>query len=199
MNESSLRQIFGTYGKIINVKILRDERTGQLRGTAFVRFDRKDQAETAISALNGTHLTGSTEPLAVKVSEEHGKQKAVQIKTGLIPAPLPIAPAPHPYFESYSGGYSNQSSSSRHFGVDSLTLSAPYFDPGYRSRSPTLINPAFFSGQQSSGSYGYLEERSRGGGPMRGERDGSRWNDRQGSSGGGGHYDRRGNGRGRLY
>ena len=76
-NESSLREVFSQFGKIINLKILRDDRSRNIRGTAFVRFDRKQEAEEAIRQLNGHALPGATEPLIVKVSEEHGKQKAV--------------------------------------------------------------------------------------------------------------------------
>ena len=213
MNDSALRQLFYIHGKIINVKILRDERTGQLRGTAFIRFDKKEEAESAIRELNGQHLTGSTDPLLVKVSEEHGKQKAEAIRTGLMapiaPAPVPVAPTPELYFPSYSGGYSEQSSTNRYHGGDGLISSAPNFvNPAYdnrsaggyassRSRSPQMVNPAFMYGQRAMGGYDQPEQRSRGGGPMRDGRDGggSRWggdrhrgNDRKGRGGGGGRY-----------
>ncbi len=41
------------------------------------RFDKKQEADLAIRHMNGHRLPGSSEPLVVKVSEEHGKQKAV--------------------------------------------------------------------------------------------------------------------------
>lgn len=40
------------------------------------RFDKKSQAEAAISGMNGVVPEGGTEPLVVKVAEEHGKMKA---------------------------------------------------------------------------------------------------------------------------
>ena len=217
MNESALRQLFYIHGKIINIKILRDERTGHLRGTAFVRFDKKEEAESAIRELNGQHLTGSTDPLLVKVSEEHGKQKAEAIRTGLMapiaPAPVPAAPpTPELYFPSYSGGYSDQSSGNRYQGGGGggLMSSVPNFaNPAYdnrsagggyptsRSRSPQMVNPAFMYGQRAMGGYDQPEQRSRGGGPMRDGRDGggSRRGadrhggyERKGRGGGGGRY-----------
>ncbi|MPC52380.1 Sex-lethal [Portunus trituberculatus] len=39
-------------------------------------FDKKSQAEAAISGMNGVVPEGGTEPLVVKVAEEHGKMKA---------------------------------------------------------------------------------------------------------------------------
>ena len=228
MTEEAIRQLFGVHGKIISIRILRDERTGQIRGTAFVRFDRKEEAQSAIQELNGQYLTGSKDPLAVRVSEEHGKQKAEAIRSGQIATPVqvapvqvaPVQPAPHPYFPSYSGGYSGQSSSGK-YGGDGLIASPPFANPAFtsnnsfggypaaRSRSPQLMNPAFMYGQQQQqqqqqqfgGGYDYREEQSRGGGPMRGGRDGhghdggSRWGDRNNSSHG---RKGRGGGRGRY-
>lgn len=43
---------------------------------AVYRFDKKSQAEAAISGMNGVVPEGGTEPLVVKVAEEHGKMKA---------------------------------------------------------------------------------------------------------------------------
>lgn len=40
------------------------------------RFDKKSQAEAAIVGMNGVVPEGGTEPLVVKVAEEHGKMKA---------------------------------------------------------------------------------------------------------------------------
>lgn len=40
------------------------------------RFDKKCQAEAAITGMNGVVPEGGTEPLVVKVAEEHGKMKA---------------------------------------------------------------------------------------------------------------------------
>lgn len=40
------------------------------------RFDRRDEAQQAINSLNGVIPENGTEPLVVKIAEEHGKQKA---------------------------------------------------------------------------------------------------------------------------
>ena len=40
-----------------------DARTQQSRGTAFVRFDRREEAEEAIKGLNGYQIPGSFDSL----------------------------------------------------------------------------------------------------------------------------------------
>jgi hypothetical protein len=40
------------------------------------RFDRREEAHEAMAGLNGVIPETGTEPLCVKIAEEHGKQKA---------------------------------------------------------------------------------------------------------------------------
>lgn len=40
------------------------------------RYDKREEAQEAINHLNGTIPDGGSEPLSVKIAEEHGKQKA---------------------------------------------------------------------------------------------------------------------------
>ena len=40
------------------------------------RYDKREEAQEAINHLNGTIPEGGSEPLNVKIAEEHGKQKA---------------------------------------------------------------------------------------------------------------------------
>ncbi|KAL4704392.1 hypothetical protein ACJJTC_017626 [Scirpophaga incertulas] len=76
ITEDQLETIFGKYGRIVQKHILRDKSNGTPRGVAFVRFDKREEAQEAIAALNNVIPEGGTEPLSVKVAEEHGKQKA---------------------------------------------------------------------------------------------------------------------------
>ncbi|VVC88816.1 sex-lethal homolog [Leptidea sinapis] len=76
ITEEQLETIFGKYGRIVQKHILRDKNNGAPRGVAFVRFDKREEAQEAISALNNVIPEGGSEPLCVKVAEEHGKQKA---------------------------------------------------------------------------------------------------------------------------
>ena len=72
-----LEVLFRPFGNIITSRVLTDTATGLSRGVGFVRFDKNTEAETAISALNGKTLTGSTQPLLVKFAN--------QAKSGQLP------------------------------------------------------------------------------------------------------------------
>ncbi|XP_045584045.2 sex-lethal homolog isoform X3 [Procambarus clarkii] len=68
-----LEELFAVYGQIVQKNLLKDKVTGLPRGVGFVRFDKKSQAEAAIVGMNGVVPEGGTEPLVVKVAEEHGR------------------------------------------------------------------------------------------------------------------------------
>ncbi|KAK7070886.1 hypothetical protein SK128_003093, partial [Halocaridina rubra] len=75
-NLDQLEELFSSYGQIVQKNLLKDKVTGLPRGVGFVRFDKKSEAEAAIEGMNGVTPEGGTEPLVVKVAEEHGKMKA---------------------------------------------------------------------------------------------------------------------------
>ncbi|KAF9798013.1 hypothetical protein SFRURICE_007532 [Spodoptera frugiperda] len=66
ITEEQLETIFGKYGRIVQKHILRDKSNGTPRGVAFVRFDKREEAQEAIAALNNVIPEGGTEPLSVK-------------------------------------------------------------------------------------------------------------------------------------
>ncbi|MDE3046692.1 MAG: RNA-binding protein [Verrucomicrobiota bacterium] len=59
-NEDQVRELFGTFGAVEDVKIVMDRFTGRSRGFAFVRFDTADSAGKAKEALNGQPFQGKT-------------------------------------------------------------------------------------------------------------------------------------------
>jgi len=63
--EDDLRQTFEAFGQVISVKILRSRATGESNGFGFIGMLVSDEAQTAISELNGTTLKGH----AIKVEE----------------------------------------------------------------------------------------------------------------------------------
>lgn len=65
-----LEDTFRQFGKIITSKILIDNTTGLSRGVGFVRYDKHTEAESAMSALNGKHLPGCTQPILVKFANQ---------------------------------------------------------------------------------------------------------------------------------
>lgn len=51
--EQDLAELFRPFGHTTRIYLAKDKRTGQSRGFAFVSYARKDDAERAISQLNG--------------------------------------------------------------------------------------------------------------------------------------------------
>ncbi|CAD6219246.1 GSCOCT00004877001.2-RA-CDS [Cotesia congregata] len=76
VTENQIEDLFNKFGQIVQKNILKDKLTGLPRGVAFVRYDKREEAQEAINHLNGTIPDGGSEPLCVKIAEEHGKQKA---------------------------------------------------------------------------------------------------------------------------
>lgn len=72
-SEEDLKQIFGTYGDIIEVILHRDQQ-GQKKGGAFVRFENAAAAEAALE-LDGFLFQGSTRPIIVSIAGEGGPAK----------------------------------------------------------------------------------------------------------------------------
>uniref|UniRef100_A0A1I7T4C0 RRM domain-containing protein n=1 Tax=Caenorhabditis tropicalis TaxID=1561998 RepID=A0A1I7T4C0_9PELO len=66
MTLHELESIFRPFGQIITSRILSDNVTGLSKGVGFVRFDKKDEADTAIKTLNGSIPTGCSEQITVK-------------------------------------------------------------------------------------------------------------------------------------
>lgn len=72
MTQTELEELFNQCGRIITARILYDNKTGLSRGVAFIRFDQRHEAETAIRRLNGyqappEYPNGTpSEPITVK-------------------------------------------------------------------------------------------------------------------------------------
>jgi len=56
VSEDELRQAFAAYGQVDNVTILKDRDTGQPRGFGFVEMSNDEEAEKAITSMNGYQL-----------------------------------------------------------------------------------------------------------------------------------------------
>ncbi|KRZ87625.1 ELAV-like protein 3 [Trichinella sp. T8] len=56
VEESKLWQLFGPFGAVLNVKVIRDMQTNKCKGYGFVTMTNYDEALAAISSLNGTTL-----------------------------------------------------------------------------------------------------------------------------------------------
>ncbi|MGD8921793.1 MAG: RNA-binding protein [Candidatus Zixiibacteriota bacterium] len=58
--EDDLRQAFENYGQVNSVNIIKDRFTGESRGFGFVEMAAQDEAQAAISGLNGQDFHGRT-------------------------------------------------------------------------------------------------------------------------------------------
>jgi RNA recognition motif-containing protein len=56
--ESELEAAFAAYGAVERVSVVRDRDTGQSRGFAFVEMTNANEAQQAMTAMNGRELNG---------------------------------------------------------------------------------------------------------------------------------------------
>jgi len=55
VREQSLSELFGQYGEVTSVRIIKDKETRRSKGYGFVEMPNDSEANSAISALNGTN------------------------------------------------------------------------------------------------------------------------------------------------
>ncbi len=60
VTEGRLEEVFSAHGSVQSAKVISDKFTGQSRGFGFVEMGSSEEAQKAISALNGTQLDGRT-------------------------------------------------------------------------------------------------------------------------------------------
>lgn len=58
VGETELQELFGRAGSVESVNVMRDQATGRARGFAFVEMSTDEEAQNAITALNGTQVGG---------------------------------------------------------------------------------------------------------------------------------------------
>lgn len=56
--EADLKEMFQSFGQVDNVNIIKDKFSTESRGFGFVEMASKDQAQAAITELNGKDLKG---------------------------------------------------------------------------------------------------------------------------------------------
>ena len=69
--EETLQELFQEFGEIESAKIITDRETGRSRGFGFVEMNDDEQAQAAISALDGKDLDGR----ALKVNEARPRRE----------------------------------------------------------------------------------------------------------------------------
>lgn len=67
--KEAVEKMFGRYGKIEEMNVLSDKTTGKNKGIAFIRYEKRLDAERAIDELSGTNPPGiASRPLIIKVN-----------------------------------------------------------------------------------------------------------------------------------
>lgn len=59
-DDRDLDELFSKYGTVIKSQLMRDPHTREIRGFGFVTMETSEQAEVAISSLNGSEFLGVT-------------------------------------------------------------------------------------------------------------------------------------------
>ena len=70
-SEAGLREAFERYGEVTEATVVTDRETGRSRGFGFVVFSNPDEADKAMSEMDGTELDGRV----VRVNEAHDKRR----------------------------------------------------------------------------------------------------------------------------
>ncbi|XP_061157169.1 ELAV-like protein 1a isoform X2 [Syngnathus typhle] len=70
-DESVLWQMFGPFGAVTNVKVIRDFNTNKCKGFGFVTMTNYEEAAMAIASLNGYRLGDKTLQVSFKTSKGH--------------------------------------------------------------------------------------------------------------------------------
>lgn len=71
LKDQDLSNLFAAHGEVISAKIVNDKFTNRSKGFGFVEMPNDEQAQAAISALNGTEVDGRN----IVVNESRPKQE----------------------------------------------------------------------------------------------------------------------------
>ncbi len=58
MSESGLKDVFSEFGSVDSAKIITDRDTGRSKGFGFIEMPNNEEAQAAISALEGKEIDG---------------------------------------------------------------------------------------------------------------------------------------------
>ena len=72
VNDSTLEQLFGEHGTVDSAKVIMDRDSGRSKGFGFVEMSSDDEAQSAISALDGKEREGRN----LKVNEAKPRENS---------------------------------------------------------------------------------------------------------------------------
>ena len=67
VRDESLQQAFGQFGTVTSAKVMMDRDTGRSKGFAFVEMSSAEEAQAAITGLNGMSVSGRS--IVVNISK----------------------------------------------------------------------------------------------------------------------------------
>ena len=146
---ADLEGLFKLYGAIITSKILEDPETKVSKGVGFIRFDKRSEAEKAISALNGKHLPGSPQPLLVKFANQSksGGSSSVPVQQGgMNNGIVTITRRANPVFNSSGAGGPMRHNLGSSFRFNPVSINPISLNPGLSVMNP-LATPTATPGQ----------------------------------------------------
>jgi cold-inducible RNA-binding protein len=71
-DSAGLRKLFSEYGEVTSAQVVEDRDTGRSRGFGFVEMSSADDAQKAISAINGKSVDGRQ--LNVNIAKERTRR-----------------------------------------------------------------------------------------------------------------------------
>ncbi|KAI8979402.1 hypothetical protein BDF20DRAFT_803135, partial [Mycotypha africana] len=75
-HRNSLNEHFGKFGKIVDIRIPYDRESGAMKGIAYIEFENPDQAEAAVTGMNGVEVNGR--PLRTDYSGSNDRDRVNQ-------------------------------------------------------------------------------------------------------------------------
>ncbi|KAL4575967.1 hypothetical protein LXL04_012059 [Taraxacum kok-saghyz] len=96
LDDDTLLKLFAPFGEIVMGKVIKDRVTGLSKGYGFVKYSNVQQANLAISSMNGSCIDGRT--IAVRIA---GKAPEKTVQSCLPPNPVTWCPPPPPNYSPY--------------------------------------------------------------------------------------------------
>ncbi|AKH38071.1 MULTISPECIES: RNA recognition motif domain-containing protein [Nitrosomonas] len=72
VTDTMLHTIFGEFGKVMNINLIKDKYTGQSKGFCFVEMEKQSAAEEAVKKLNGRAVDGRN--ITVNLARPRGER-----------------------------------------------------------------------------------------------------------------------------
>mgnify|MGYP003552902858 CR=1 FL=1 len=82
IDEADLRESFEVYGSVSSVKIITDKFTGRSKGFGFIEMENDEEAQKAITELNGATVEGRTIVVNKSEPKPEGERRSFNNESG---------------------------------------------------------------------------------------------------------------------